>query len=158
MKTKPEDSVYVKGLVWAYERQGRGFTKEEFREALQITDPEWDIVEWLFFNGISHDSPLIWTPLKEYLRHGQIWGDIMHLSPSGMSAAVDYLELKEAQKSGRNAMRIAIFTVVISIAVGLAQIYFDVRNVPSSVTEDTPAQEEPSSIPIPEESYQQGKG
>jgi hypothetical protein len=44
------------------------------------------------------------------------------LNEKGMSAVVDYLELKEARKSGKNAMYIAVGSLVIATIVGIAQI------------------------------------
>lgn len=76
---KPEETIHIRGLKWAYERRTTGFSQQEFRDALNFTDEEWDWAEWLFFNGIGGDSPLIWTPQNEYLRHDQAWGADMVL-------------------------------------------------------------------------------
>lgn len=51
---------------------------------------------------------------------GQTW----YLSPSGIAAVVEYLELKEAQESGRRGLIVAVAAIAISVLVGLAQIYF----------------------------------
>ena len=45
-----------------------------------------------------------------------------------MSAAIDYLELKEAQASGKKATVIAIISIIINILAVLAQIYIQLHS------------------------------
>jgi hypothetical protein len=52
------------------------------------------------------------------------WG----LSEKGMSSAIDYLELSEARKNSRQAMWIAIGSLVLATIVGIAQIYVQIKN------------------------------
>lgn len=44
------------------------------------------------------------------------------ISAKGTSAAIDYLNLKEVEKSSKRAELIAITAIIIGIIVGLAQI------------------------------------
>jgi len=131
MRTSPKDSLYIKALLWAYEKRDVGFMKQEMKKELNISDEEWPWVSWMLFNGLNGDSPLAY-PIsneftgKHYTDHNQFF-----LTASGTSAVIDYLELKEAQEGGKRATRIAIASIIISILVGLAQIYFDVFYHPS---------------------------
>jgi hypothetical protein len=58
-----------------------------------------------------------------------------------MSAAVDYLDLKEARQSGREARWIAIVSIVIGVIVGIAQIFISYKqmrtesNIPKIILE-----------------------
>ncbi len=118
MNKKPKNSIYVKTLLWAYEKQHIGFTKEEMKSGLGLTDQEWVWINWMFTNGLGGAAPLIWS-----ISGNEDYGKIFYLSADGIAAAVDYLELKEAQEGGRRATWIAITAIIIGVLVGLAQIW-----------------------------------
>ena len=124
MDNKVEKSIYVRTLLWAYEKQHRGFTKDEMRRALELNEEEWAWIHWMFFNGLGGAAPLIWSIPTEVRTDGRRFGEAYYLSAAGVSAAVDYLELKEAQESGRRGFLLALVAIIISVVVGIAQIYF----------------------------------
>ena len=115
---RPEDSLYIKVLLWAFDRKDAGFTLEELREAMNVNQSQWEWIEWMFTNALNGDSPLIWYRIVADGRR-------YYLTVSGSAAAIDYLELSEAQQSGKRATLIALVAITISIVTGLAQIYFD---------------------------------
>ncbi len=118
-----KDSLYIKGLLWAYDKGHRGFTTDQMKKELDISEEKWPWVHWMFFNGLNGAAPLIWIISSEFASDGVTHHDRFYLSAAGMTATVDYLELKEAQKSGRVAMIIAIISIIIGVIVGLGQIY-----------------------------------
>ena len=55
----------------------------------------------------------------------EIWSrvSVFVIAPKGVSAAIDYLNLKEAKRTGKRAEIIAICAIIIGVIVGLVQIY-----------------------------------
>lgn len=104
--------------MWAFDKKDAGFTLDELREAMNVDQSEWEWIEWMFTNGLNGDSPLIWYRIVA-------GGRRYYLTVSGSAAAIDYLELKEAQQSGNRATVIAFVAIGISVLTGFAQIYFD---------------------------------
>ena len=49
------------------------------------------------------------------------------ITAKGTSAAVDYLNLKEAEKSGKRATYIAITAIIIGVLVGITQIVVQLK-------------------------------
>lgn len=116
-----ESSVYVRILLWAYSKQHSGFSKQEMRDFLGTpSNEEWAWIEWLFSSGLNGEAPLIWS------MPGESYGSKFYLTSSGVSAAVDYLELKEAQEAGRRGEFLAKWAIAIGVLVGLAQIVVQV--------------------------------
>jgi len=124
MKSKAKESLYVKTLLWVYSKSYIGFTKDEMRMDLKISDEEWPWIEWSFFNALAGSPPLVWSITQDYFpeNSGYKFGDKFYPSSAGTAAAIDYLELKEAQKSGKTAFRTAIAAITISIGIGILQI------------------------------------
>ncbi len=107
---KIEESRYVKILLWAYENQSAGFTEKELFTAFNL----------------DNDEGRKWY-LKVFREHTLLIDHIMYtdkstLTAEGMSAAVNYLNLKEAQESGRRAQLTANWAIGISVVVGIVQI------------------------------------
>ncbi len=127
MKNSPKDSIYVKALLWGYKKQHTGFTKAEMKVALNISETEWSWVDWVFTNALNGDAPLFWYGSFNKNKNGDTDHTRYYITVVGMSAAVDYLELKEAQRGGRNAMTIAIISILVSIVVGVIQIYIEIK-------------------------------
>jgi len=120
---KTNESLYIKVLLWIYEKGSSGFTKDELREAFEVSDQEWSWVRWTFLNGLSGDSPLAWHIGAEFTGGDQTNHEKFYITPAGSSTVLDYLELSEARKSSKEARWWAIIAVFISILVGLVQIY-----------------------------------
>ncbi len=114
-------------MLWAYKKQHIGFTKEEMKGELNLSGEQWVWIHWMFFNGLNGEAPLIWSISDEFRLPGTCFGEKWYLSAVGISAAVDYLELKEAQQSGKRGLCVAVIAIIISILVSALQIYFDVR-------------------------------
>lgn len=118
----PEDSIYVKTLKWASDRGTYGFTMEELKSAVSKDESEWRYINQMFMGRVPGDTPLIF-------HDDGGTGDYRYfLTASGAGAAVNYFELKEAQKGGKWAMRFAILSIVVSTVIGLLGIYFDTKN------------------------------
>lgn len=123
---KSEESLYIKILLWAYKHH-EGFREVDLIEHFKLQESDWKYRWFLavFKNGTNDNTPMLIHMYNK--RDGQneigYWG----LSEKGMSAAIDYLELKEARESSRHAMWIAVGSLVIATLVGIAQIYVQIR-------------------------------
>jgi hypothetical protein len=114
MKTK--DHIYIQILTWAYDKQQTGFTREEMNEKFNLKGELFTWVNEAFFFGTNDDRPLMSVLIRREEK------DYFALSGKGISAAIDYLELKEARESSKEARMIAIISIIIGIIVGIAQI------------------------------------
>lgn len=113
---KIEDQIYIKVLVWAYENNNSGFTREDLRNSLFLNSAEMNWIERTFFPNPQNSYSLI-VHLES--NNGK---NFFTLSDRGMSEAINYLTLREAQKGSKRAERIALSSIVISAVVGLVQI------------------------------------
>ena len=124
MQIKTKESIYIKILLWAYERSADGFTEAELTENFELNN-DTGLYKWylqVFKNGTNDNLPII-----DYFKTVDDVG-YWCLTEKGMSAAIDYLELKEAQASGKKATVIAIISIIINILAVLAQIYIQLHS------------------------------
>ncbi len=113
---KTEESLYIKILTWAYEKP-TGFTDEEILEKFKLKDgngENYKIYIKLFKDGAN---PLI-NSEYDYTTDTHTY----YLSDRGMSAVIDYLDLKEARDSSKDAKRWAMWSIWIAIIIGIAQV------------------------------------
>ena len=111
-----KESLYIKILLWAYEKSTDGFTENELFENFQLD--RLGLRGW-YLKVFRESSSLIIDNFKNV-------SDVSYwcLTARGMSNAVNYLELKETQKSGKRGEHIALWAIGVSIVVGLVQIFF----------------------------------
>lgn len=117
-----KESLYIEILMWAFDKSTDGFTEQDLYQKFNIQRGS-DVEIWylkVFRGGSIHNSSIIDNYIyKEGQPNGiQYWC----LTEKGMSYAIDYKELKEAQKSGKRAMWIAIISIIIGVFVGIAQL------------------------------------
>lgn len=113
-----ERTLYIRILIWAYNKQEKGFSWEELRTAFKLDHNQEQWVQKVFRSNMSPSENLI-----DHLNYNS--NENSHLfviSAKGTSAAIDYLNLKEAEKSSKRAEKIAVIAITIGIIVGLAQI------------------------------------
>lgn len=115
---KTEQSIYIRILLWAYDKQIDGFSEKELFEEFGFNE-EMDLSKWylkVFRNGTNDNTPMI--------DHFVNRDDVAYwcLTEKGMSAAIGYLDLKEAREGGKRAMFIAILSLVLATVVGIFQI------------------------------------
>ncbi len=118
MIMKTEESLYIKILLWAYDNSVNGFTERELFDHFDLND-KTDLKRWyvkVFKNG-TNDNPSI-------IDHFTIRNEVGYwcLTEKGMSAAIAYLDLKEARESSKEAKKIALWSIWIAIIVGVFQI------------------------------------
>lgn len=114
-------NLYLDILEWAYNNSANGFTEEELFKKFNLTGTEaggWYLK--VFRNSGNGNAVLI----DDFCTREEI--SYWTLSPKGMSEAINYLNLKAAQKSGKRAEKIALVAIGVSIAVGLVQITIDI--------------------------------
>lgn len=109
-----KESLYIKILLWAYEKSIDGFTEEELFETFNLKALE--LRGW-YLKVFRESSHLIIDNFKN-IKEISYWC----LTARGMSYAVNYSELKETQKSGKRAERIALWAITVSVVVGVVQI------------------------------------
>ncbi len=115
---KTEETLYIKILVWAYNRQEAGFTWGDLQKEFQLNKEQEQWVLKVFRSNMPIGDNLI-----DHLGYDQERSIHRYVITSkGTSVAVDYLNLKEAEKSGRRAEKIAMVAIIVGVIVGIAQI------------------------------------
>ncbi|MBI2045867.1 MAG: hypothetical protein HYT28_00345 [Parcubacteria group bacterium] len=115
MKTK--DGIFMEILEWAYEKQEGGFLEEDLIKKFILTPKEKNWYIRILKPDQSSDRVIEHV---EYLdaqdKHRYA------ITAKGVSTIIEYRMLKEAERSGTRATRIAISAIVIGVAVGVVQI------------------------------------
>ncbi len=117
---KHDNYLYTRVLLWAYEKSETGFTLVDLTDQLSLSRQQESWVRKVFLTTSDADRKFF-----EILRNEETTTPNVYyysLNEKGMSAAVDYLELKEARESSRNAIYIATGSLFIATVVGIAQI------------------------------------
>lgn len=111
-------TLYIRILIWAYNKKERGFTWEELKETFKLNYDQERWVIKIFRSNMPASENLI-----DHLTYYNDKNEHLYvITAKGTSAAIDYLNLKEAEKSSKRAEIIAIIAIAIGIIVGLAQI------------------------------------
>ncbi len=113
MPRKMSKHLYTEILLWAYKKQTQGFTQPELSKAFNI---QGELGQWVTRTFYTGNPPLIGHLMS---KDGK---DFYALTSSGLSTAIDYIELREARRSSKIATWTAIAAILISIAVGAWQI------------------------------------
>jgi len=116
-----KESLFIRTLQWASDRGSAGFQIEELKKAVVNNEEEWIWIQRMMLGEIQGDPPLIFH-LGPHQKSNE--GYKYFLTGSGASALMDYLELKEARKNAKSAMRWAIASFTLAVLVGLVQIYY----------------------------------
>ncbi|MBP7846342.1 MAG: hypothetical protein KA007_02785 [Candidatus Pacebacteria bacterium] len=130
MKHKKKE-LYIEILLWIYKKGHVGFTKEEMRNELNVSDKEWPWVNWMTFNPAAGAELLAWSDPDS----GE-YGIRFYATSSGMAAAVDYMELKEVQKNSKTAFWTAIIAIFISATAMILQIILPQEIKPVKIKND----------------------
>ena len=112
---KTESNRFIEILEWAYEKQEAGFLEEDLIKKFDLRPEK---IKWylMVFKPNQPGDRMI-----EYVEGEHIYA----ITAKGISTVIGYRKLKEAEKSGKLATRIAIVAIVIGIIVGVAQIVID---------------------------------
>lgn len=115
-----KENLYIRILLWVYERQETGFAWKELGKEFNLNDLQDNWIKKIFLTTSYADRKFI-----EILRNDQsVTPNVYYysLNEKGMSAVIDYQELKEARESSRDAKFIAIGSLALATIVGIAQI------------------------------------
>ena len=113
-----EKTLYIRILIWAYNKQEKGFSWEELRTAFKLNYDQEQWVLKIFRSNMPRNENLI-----DHLTYYNDENEHLYvITAKGTSAAINYLNLKEAEKSSKRAELIAKTAIIIGIIVGLAQI------------------------------------
>ena len=120
---KTEKSLYIKILIWAYEKQEVGFSMKELEEKFNLNPKQVQWVLKVFRSNMPAGENLI-----DHLSYsGNKNEHLFVITSKGTSAAVEYLNLIEAKRSARRAEIIALIAITIGIIVGAMQIIYNCR-------------------------------
>ena len=120
---KTENSLYIKILIWAYEKHESGFTIEELKDKFSLNKNQEQWLLKVFRSNMPASENLI-----DHLSYsGNKNEHKFVITSKGTSAAIEYLNLKEAKSSAKRAEIIALIAILIGITVGVAQIICDCR-------------------------------
>jgi hypothetical protein len=112
------ETLYIRILEWAYRKQEDGFTWAELSKQFKLTKKQEDWVQRTFRSNMSAAENLI-----DHLSYAD--KDDSHfyvITPKGISEAINYLNLKEAEEGGKRAERIAVVAIIVGVIVGVVQI------------------------------------
>ena len=115
---KTEETLYIKILVWAYSRQEQGFTWGDLKTEFKLTAEQEQWVQKIFRSNM----PVADNLFDHLSSNSETNPHLFVITSKGTSAAIDYLNLKEAEKTGRRAEKIAITAIIIGAVVGIAEI------------------------------------
>ncbi len=114
---KTEESLYIKILIWVYSRQESGFIWVDLKEEFQLTDEQEQWVLKIFRSDMPSSDNLI-----DHIYNTKTDAHRYFITAKGTSAAIQYLNLKEAESIGKRAEKIALMAIAIGIIVGIVQI------------------------------------
>jgi len=116
---KTEESFYIKILIWAFSKT-KGFTEGELFQEFKILpgSTEYYLYLKLFKDGNSSSGN------PSTIDQFEVRNNIAYccLTDKGMASAIDYLDLKEARESSKEAKRLAMWSIWIAVIVGIFQI------------------------------------
>lgn len=115
---KTEDTLYIKILIWAYQRQEAGFSWGDLRKEFALSPAQEQWVQKIFRSNMPASDNLI-----DHLSYNeQKDSHLFVITSKGTSAAIEYLNLVEAKISSKRAEKIALVAIVIGATVGVFQI------------------------------------
>ncbi len=118
---KTEESLYIKILIWAYNRQESGFVWNDLQKEFNLTKEQEQWVQKVFRSNMPASENLI-----DHIYNTEANSYQYFITAKGISAAIDYLNLKEAEKSGKRAEKIALVAIIVGVVVGIIQIIIQI--------------------------------
>jgi len=114
---KTEESLYIKILIWAYEKQESGFRWGELEKEFGLSNVQKEWIMKIFRSNMPAAENLV-----DHIYSNQADEHKYFITAKGTSRAVDYLNLKVAKKNSRRAEIIALIAIAIGVIVGITQI------------------------------------
>ncbi len=122
-----EDNIYIKVLLWAYGKQQNGFTWEELRCKFNLNDLQEKWIKKIFLTADDRDRKFF-----EHFRNDESVTPNVHyysLNEKGMSAAINYKELKRAEENSKHANWFAGLAVFMAIVTLIVTTYFQRQTI-----------------------------
>ncbi len=115
---KTEDTLYIKILIWTYQRQEAGFSWGDLKQEFGLSPAQEQWVQKIFRSNLPASDNLI-----DHLSYsGQKDSHLFVITSKGTSAAIEYLNLMEAKRNSERAEKIALVAISIGATVGVFQI------------------------------------
>jgi hypothetical protein len=115
---KSEKSLFIKILVWCYEKQENGFLMTELEESFNLTPKQKEWLQKAFRSNMSSSENLI-----DHLSYQD--SSDQHrffITEKGINLALNHLNYEESNKVGLRAEKIALASILIGAIVGLLQV------------------------------------
>jgi hypothetical protein len=104
-----QEKLYIKTLLWAYERHQYGFTLDELKQSIGLVGEQWIWWREMFITTNGNDRKLI--DLYQLNNDGNT--NRYTLNDKGMAVVLEYIELQEArlesQKANSRALAANVF-------------------------------------------------
>lgn len=116
MMKQEKEKLYIKTLIWAFDKHQNGFTLDELRMSIGLGDDDWVWWREMFITTNGNDRKLI----DLYRRDVDGSFDRYTLNDKGMAIVIDYIALQEARLSGRRALwfaGVSIFFGVVTLLI-----------------------------------------
>ena len=114
--TKKTEDLYIRVLMWAYEKQETGFTWEEMKKHFDLNNLQENWVRKIFLTASDQDRKFL-----EHLRNDDTVSPNQHyysLNEKGINTAINYKALTSAEKNSNTALTIAIIGIFLT-AIGM---------------------------------------
>jgi len=126
-----EKSLYIRILIWVYNKREDGFTWRDLQNAFELSDKQMLWVQKIFHSNMPKSENLV-----DNLSYSSDNVNLFVITAKGINHAINYLNLKEAEKNSKRAEKIAKIAIIIGVVVGLFQIltsfYLD-NNIPYKI-------------------------
>ncbi len=136
-KPKKDEDLYIRVLMWAYEKQETGFTWEEMKSFFVLNKLQENWVRKIFLTASDQDRKFF-----EHLRNDDTVAPNQHfysLNEKGLNTAINYKALTSAEKNSNTALRIAIvgiFLTAIGIFLQLWQTRLaEIQSIPERISQ-----------------------
>jgi len=103
-----KEDIYIRVLKYAASKGIGGFTLKELNSDLNLSDDEKHFIE---MNTMSTDNSVFWYSTPERRK--------VTLSFDGRAMLLEHEELRDARKSSKRAMTIAIISIILNV-IGIA--------------------------------------
>lgn len=114
--SKKDEDLYVRVLMWAYEKQETGFAWEEMKKHFDLNNLQENWVRKIFLTTNDQDRKFF-----EHLRNDETVNPNQHyysLNEKGVNTAINYKALTSAEKNSNTALIIAIISIFLT-AIGM---------------------------------------
>lgn len=120
-------TVYIRALLWALDKGSDGFTIDELKAAITNDEREQLWIQRMLLGEINGEPLIFHMGTNNRNRNGEY---VYYLTGSGTAKIIDYLKLEDAKNASKKAEQhalwafcLTVFTLLVSIVIGVYQIW-----------------------------------